>query len=62
MNIPAVSIALSQSKLQTNVGVAMLSKSLDVLEQTGETMAAMLDAPSPASMIPGLGENIDISI
>ncbi|MCI9139881.1 putative motility protein [bacterium 1XD42-8] len=62
MNIPAVSIALSQSKLQTNVGVAMLSKSLDVLEQTGETMAAMLDAPAPASMIPGLGENIDISI
>ncbi|MBE5837830.1 MULTISPECIES: YjfB family protein [unclassified Butyrivibrio] len=62
MDIPALSMALSQNKILTDVGVAMLSKSLDVMEDTGSSLVAGIDAVSELSVNPDIGGNIDIRI
>ncbi len=62
MDIPALSMALSQTKLLNDVGVAMLSKSLDTMQENGEAMIASIDAVSEVSVNPNLGSNIDIRI
>ncbi|MBQ7615571.1 MAG: YjfB family protein [Butyrivibrio sp.] len=62
MDIPALSMALSQSRLLNDVGVAMLSKSLDTMQESGEAMIASMDAVSELSVNPDIGANIDIRI
>lgn len=63
MDIAALSMALAQSQLQTDVGTAMLSKSLDMTDTMGDNMAAMLDASAmEQSVTPNLGGTIDISV
>ena len=44
MDIPALSMAMAQSEVQTEYGVAMLSKSLDMSEATGAAITDMIDA------------------
>lgn len=58
MDIPALSMNMAQSSIQSDVGVAMLSKSLDTYQDTGENVAKMLEQ----SVNPAVGGNIDISL
>ncbi len=58
MNIPALSIAMSQMEVTTEYNVAMLSKTLDTMEQSGAMMIKLMEQ----SVTPHLGQNIDISV
>ena len=62
MDIPALSMALSQNKVLNEVGVAMLSKNLDIMEDAGSSLVAGIDAVSELSVNPDIGGNIDIRI
>ena len=58
MDIAAISMAMSQQNLMTNVNVALLSQSLDTIESIGTDMVKMMEQ----SVQPNLGKNIDITI
>ncbi len=58
MDISALSSSMSTMNLSTDVGVAMLSKSLDTIQQMGDGMQKIMEA----SVTPYLGQNIDISV
>ncbi len=58
MDIAALSTAMSMADVQSQVGVAMLSKSLDTVEDLGDGMVKMMEA----SVNPNLGQNIDIIV
>jgi hypothetical protein len=58
MDIAALSIAMNEINTSSDVGVAMLSKSLDVMEDQGEGLKKMMEA----SVYPYLGQNVDYSI
>ena len=58
MDIAAISMAMSQQNLMTNVNVALLSQSLDTVETMGTDMVKMMEQ----SVQPNLGQNIDITI
>jgi hypothetical protein len=58
MDIAALSVSMHMADLQNDVGVAMLSKSLDTLEDTGDGMVKMMES----SVTPYLGQNIDVSV
>lgn len=58
MDIAALSIAMSQSKLMTEIGTAVLSKTLDTVEVQADGMVEMLEQ----SVNPSVGGNIDISL
>ncbi|WP_026650809.1 YjfB family protein [Butyrivibrio proteoclasticus] len=62
MDIPALSMALAQNRLLNDVGVAVLSKSLDNMENAGEMITEGLDAVSELSVNPNIGANIDLRI
>lgn len=58
MDIAALSTMMSQQKLLTNVSVAVMSKSLDMVEDTGDSLSKMLEQ----SVQPNLGQTIDITV
>lgn len=58
MDIPGLSMAMSQQHLMTNVNVAVMSQSLDLMKDIGNSMTAMMEQ----SVTPNLGQNIDISV
>lgn len=58
MDIASLSTAMSMSKLSTDVGVAVMSKQLDMVQVMGDSMIKALEQ----SVNPNLGANIDISI
>lgn len=58
MDIPALSMALAQTNLQSDIGIAMLGKALDVSRDLGDGLADMLEQ----SVTPYLGGSIDISL
>ena len=58
MDIPALSIAMSQIEVQNQYNVAMLSKTLDTMEQSGAMMIRLMEQ----SVNPHLGQTIDISV
>ena len=62
MDIAALSTAMSMDRLQMNVGYAMMSKVMDTMEMTGEAMLDSAAQIASGSVIPGLGENIDILV
>ena len=63
MDIPGLSMALAQTKVQSDFSVAMLSKAMDLGETLGDGMVAMLDsAAKENSVTPHIGGNIDIMI
>ena len=62
MDIPALSMAMSQSKLMNDFGVAMLSKSLDNMQDLGATLVETLDASMELSVNPNIGGNFDLKI
>lgn len=58
MDIPALSIAMSQINVTNQYNVAMLSKTLDTMEQSGDMMIKLMEQ----SVTPHLGQHVDISI
>ena len=58
MDIAALSMALAQDRVMTDVGTAMLSKAIDQGQETGDTLTKMMEQ----SVNPNLGGNIDISL
>lgn len=63
MDITGLSMSLAQMQVQGDIGVAMLSKAMDVNEVLGEGMVEMLDAAAlEQSVTPHIGGNIDIMV
>ena len=62
MDIPALSMALSQNRILNDVGIAMLSKSLDNMQDMGAAMVDTIEAAPAVSLDPNLGANIDIRV
>ena len=62
MDIPALSMAMSQSKLMNDFGVAILSNSLDNMQDMGATLVETLDASMELSVNPNIGGNFDLKI
>lgn len=63
MNIGKVSMTMSQIDTTSRVGVVMLSKNIDTMEQAGEGIVKMIDAAAmERSINPELGGNIDLRI
>ena len=58
MEIGALSGLSNAGKVTSDIGIAMLSKSLDTLEDTGEDMVKMMER----SVYPNLGQNIDATV
>ncbi len=58
MDIPGLSIAMATDQLNTKWGIAMMSKSLDMMETTGDSLIKMMEA----SVTPNLGQNIDVRL
>ena len=56
-------MAMAQQNLLSQVGTAMLSKSLDLMEVAGEGITEMVDtAQMELSVNPAVGGNFDISV
>lgn len=63
MDIPGLSMALAQTKVQSDISVAMLSKAMDLGETLGDGMVEMIDAAAmELSVTPHIGGNIDITV
>lgn len=63
MDIASVSTALANVELQNAVGVAMLSKAMDVSETIGAGMVQMIDAAAmERSVNPAVGSNFDVRV
>lgn len=58
IDIPSLSMAMSQNKVMSDVSVAVLGNALDVFQETGDSMTRMMEQ----SVNPNLGGNIDISV
>lgn len=58
MDIAGLSMDLSSARVTNDVQVAVLKKSLDTLETTGDSITKMMEA----SVTPQLGQNIDIRL
>ncbi len=56
-------MTLSSMKVQSDVGTAMLGKTLDTNEAMGQSLVNMIDRSSmELSVNPNVGGNIDISV
>lgn len=61
MDIAALSMAMSQMNLGTQVGVAVTKLSMDTAEQSGQMMANMIKGME-LSVNPNMGSQIDIRL
>jgi len=57
-DIASMSMAMANNRVQTDFGVAMLSKNLDAMETAGAQMTKMMEL----SVNPNVGANFDISV
>lgn len=63
MDIAGLSMALAQTKVQSDFSMVMLSKAMDTGEVLGEGMVKMLDAAAmERSVNPAVGGNIDLTV
>lgn len=63
MDIAGLSMSMASSKLQTNVGMAVLGKAMDTQEAQGQAVVELIDsAAMERSVTPQLGANIDLRI
>lgn len=63
MNIANISMALAQSSSLSDVGTAVLSKSLDTAEQNGNSLLKMVDSAAlERSVNPSIGSNFDMVV
>lgn len=59
MNIPGISTMLASTRIKNDVGVAVLSKSLDSMETMGDSMIKMMDNSMELSVNPNVGANFN---
>lgn len=63
MDIAKLSMAMSASQTQSAFGVAMLSKSLDAVQDMGSQITQMIDAAAmERSVNPSVGGNFDMYV
>lgn len=63
MDIPSLSMRMAQTNLLTDVGTAMLAKSMEQANAITDSMTEMLDSSAlELSVNPDIGANIDIRI
>ena len=63
MDIPGLSVILSQNETLTQVGTAVLGKIMDSNEMIANEITAMMDAAAlERSITPHIGGNIDILV
>ena len=63
MDVAGLSMALSQVSTMNDIGVAVLSKQLDMNESLGQSMVAMMDrSMMEQSITPHIGSNFDMSV
>lgn len=63
MDIAALSMSMAKNQLFTDVGVAMLSKSLDLSSEMGDSLTAMMErSVMEQSVTPYLGSTIDLTV
>ena len=68
MDIGSLSTALASSKVNSQIGVAMLGKTLDAQKIEGAGIVQMINASSVSaaemerSVNPGIGANFDMSV
>ncbi|MBQ7067403.1 MAG: YjfB family protein [Lachnospiraceae bacterium] len=63
MDITSLSMAMASNRLQTNVSVTMLDKTLDLSTTISDNFVAMIDAASmERSVNPSIGGNIDLYV
>lgn len=58
MDITALSTSMSMTDVNSQIGIAVLAKNLDTMEDMGEGMKKMMEM----SVNPNLGANIDVSV
>ena len=58
MDIAALSMGMSQQNIMSQIGVAVLDKSLSTVSSATDSMVKMMEQ----SVNPSLGQNIDISM
>lgn len=58
MDILALSTSMSMADVNSQVGIAVLAKNLDTIEDMGAGMKKMMEM----SVNPNLGANIDLSV
>lgn len=58
MDVQLASMMLSQNQIMTNIGIAVLDKSLDTIEAGGINLVKMMEQ----SVNPNLGQNVDIKL
>ncbi|MBQ3060806.1 MAG: YjfB family protein [Lachnospiraceae bacterium] len=58
MDIAALSMSMSMSNLQTQIGIALMDKAMETAEITTDGLQQMMEA----SVTPHLGQMIDISL
>lgn len=62
MDIAGLSTSLAYANTANQVGIAMLSKSLDLNEQQGASLVSMMDRSMELSVNPHIGSNFDMSV
>lgn len=63
MDITGMSMAVSQANLQTDIGVAVLSKTMDTTEVMGQGLISIMDAAAMENSVnPHLGSNLDLRV
>ncbi|MCR5215739.1 MAG: YjfB family protein [Lachnospiraceae bacterium] len=58
LNISALSIGANSINTNNTVGLAMVKKSMEAMEQSGDNMKKMMEA----SVNPNVGQKIDYSV
>lgn len=63
MDIAGLSMSMATNNVQSQVSTAVLSKSMDSLEQMGQGLVEMIDAAAmERSVNPGIGANFDLRV
>ncbi len=60
--IPALSTAMSTAKVQNEIGVSVLAKTLDVTDAASAAMLDMMRKSMELSVNPMVGSNFDVSV
>ena len=58
MDIPTLSVAMSQANIVNQYNIAVLAKTLDTVEESGAMMIKMMEQ----SVTPHRGQNSDITV
>ncbi len=62
IDIPQLSMAMSQNRLMQDFGVAMLDMSLENMQTQGGALADIMRSSMELSVNPDIGANIDLSV